>query len=146
MMPRYELRTAPIGPAQARRVIDIIPRCFPEIEVIERRYDDTNQLDVWICRAPSIGHLERWASASALPLATPGHSEPSNGRARGAPQAGDRASTGSEFVDGVATVTSVTARRDNNRSGRATACSGDTTAKPGGPPDGGPEPKESLWH
>ena len=69
-MPRYELRVPPIAPADVGRAIDTIPRRFPEIEVIERRYDDTNQVDVWICRAPSVSHLERWASASALPLAT----------------------------------------------------------------------------
>ncbi len=67
-MPRYLLdvqRTAPVdrgGSASARWR-------FPEIAV-EHRYVTHDRIgrELWVCRAPSAAHVERWAEAAPLEL------------------------------------------------------------------------------
>jgi hypothetical protein len=39
---------------------------FPEVEVVgQYRCDDTGD-ELWICRAPSIAHVERWVAETAV--------------------------------------------------------------------------------
>jgi hypothetical protein len=67
-MPRYLLdmeRTATPDPGATA----VISRRFPEIAV-EHRYTahDLVGRELWVCRAPSAAHLERWAEASPFEL------------------------------------------------------------------------------
>ena len=68
-MPRYEVRLTVASVTERSRAVDVLARRFPEIDVIEQHrgrmpLDD----EVWICRAPSVTHIERWATESELPF------------------------------------------------------------------------------
>jgi hypothetical protein len=66
-MPRYRLRTSSITGSARQRAVEIAARRFPEIEIEEPGADDDR--DDWVCRAPSIDHIRRWARAAELELA-----------------------------------------------------------------------------
>ena len=67
-MPRYLLdmeQTASRDPGGGA----LIRRRFPEIAV-EHRYlaHDLVGREMWVCRAPSVAHIERWAEAALFQL------------------------------------------------------------------------------
>ena len=65
-MPRYEVRLTVASVTERSRAVDVLARRFPEIDVIEQHRDGVAREEVWICRAPSATHVERWATESAL--------------------------------------------------------------------------------
>ena len=76
-MPRYLLETGGVGDAQLDSAVRLAARRFPEI-VIEQpptRSAGPDDRACWVCRAPTAFHLERWADAAHLPLATVSHAD-----------------------------------------------------------------------
>jgi hypothetical protein len=65
-MPRYEVRITIPWVTDRSRAVDVLARRFPEIDVIEQHQDRVAREEVWICRAPSATHVERWATESDL--------------------------------------------------------------------------------
>ena len=39
---------------------------FPEIEIVGRYVSEQHEDELWICRAPSVAHLERWVAEEPL--------------------------------------------------------------------------------
>jgi hypothetical protein len=39
---------------------------FPEIEIVGRYLSEQHEDELWICRAPSVAHLERWVAEEPL--------------------------------------------------------------------------------
>lgn len=70
VMPRYLFETPLLDDTARERAGRVAAERFPEME-IEHTYvterDDVSR-EVWVCRAPSASHVERWAAATQLPL------------------------------------------------------------------------------
>jgi hypothetical protein len=69
-MPRYLLETAVVGTPTVDAVLKLVAHRFPEIAV-EVRYtahDHVDAREFWVCRAPSVAHLDRWTAAADLPV------------------------------------------------------------------------------
>jgi hypothetical protein len=69
-MPRYLLETRPTTASDRDRALRLAALRFPEVAV-EHAYAARAQhdsRDVWVCRAPSQAHLQRWADAACLAL------------------------------------------------------------------------------
>ncbi|MPY93055.1 MAG: hypothetical protein GEV08_08315 [Acidimicrobiia bacterium] len=68
-MPQFLFETGPTGGPHLDDAGGLAARRFPEV-VVEHRYavHDDGRRDVWVCRAPSKAHIERWAAAARLEL------------------------------------------------------------------------------
>lgn len=69
-MPRFLVETTAAPPAGDGAAARLSAARFPELE-IEHRYaarDAAGGRWVWVCRAPSEGHVTRWATALGLPV------------------------------------------------------------------------------
>ena len=67
-MPRYLVETETAGTLQLTRATRLAAQRFPEIAVEHHytAYDEASTRDLWVCRAPSRTHLERWADAARI--------------------------------------------------------------------------------
>ena len=68
-MSLYLFETGPTSDSEVERALALVSHRFPEISV-ERLY--TSHADrgtaVWVCRAPNVAHMQRWAEAGRLRL------------------------------------------------------------------------------
>jgi hypothetical protein len=74
-MPRYLVETDLVDATQLDGAEGLAERRFPELSV-ERRYsthDGTGVRVIWVCRAPSEAHVDRWAAALRLPAPSVRH-------------------------------------------------------------------------
>lgn len=65
MMPRFDLALARIDAPSRQRAIALLPRRYPEIELLEQR-DEGEHSELWICRAPARSHIERWCDEASI--------------------------------------------------------------------------------
>jgi hypothetical protein len=65
-MPRYLLETEVIATVQIADAVRLAAQRFPEIAVEGLSTDDSGTRTVWVCRAPSRTHVDRWAEAADL--------------------------------------------------------------------------------
>jgi hypothetical protein len=69
-VPRYLVESPPFSPVERERLLALAAHRYPEVAV-EHCFaggDDPGIGDVWVCRATSPVHLERWARAGGLAL------------------------------------------------------------------------------
>jgi hypothetical protein len=68
-MSLYLFETGPTGDSEVEQALALVSRRFPEI-VVERLYTSHSGCgaDVWVCRAPNVAHMQRWAEAGRLRL------------------------------------------------------------------------------
>jgi hypothetical protein len=64
-MPRFLLDAA--APESAlHRLRDLAAHRFPEVALEQHFTDHAGTTDMWVCRAPSCTHVQRWADAAGL--------------------------------------------------------------------------------
>ncbi len=76
-MPRYLVETRPTTASDRDRALRLAAVRFPEVAV-EHGYAaraEHDSRDVWVCRAPSKAHIQRWAAAARLALGAVRHIE-----------------------------------------------------------------------
>lgn len=67
-MPLYLIDVGP-APADAQDdAVRLAAKRFPEIAIEQRYFEHDGVRDLWVCRAPSAIHLERWTAAVGLPV------------------------------------------------------------------------------
>jgi hypothetical protein len=69
-MPRYLIESGSQPRAHVGEAIELAAQRFPEIAV-EQCYAERDASDArlfWVCRAPSVAHIDRWAVAAQLRL------------------------------------------------------------------------------
>ena len=68
-MALYLLETEPTSDSEVERALALVSCRFPEI-VVERLYTAHSGRGavVWVCRAPNVAHMQRWAEAGRLRL------------------------------------------------------------------------------
>lgn len=69
-MPRYMFETPLTDDDAGDRAARLAAQRFPEV-ALEHRYavhDDGSHREVWVCRAPSVAHVRRWAGAAGVTL------------------------------------------------------------------------------
>jgi hypothetical protein len=63
-MPEFELSVTPCdGDAAA---FDRLGPRYPEIDVVGRYRSTDTAVELWLCRAPSVAHVERWVDETDL--------------------------------------------------------------------------------
>lgn len=69
-MPRFVFETDVVSGAQLDAAMRLSQRRFPEIaiETLCGAREDGNDRVRWICRAPSLSHVDRWTALSGLPV------------------------------------------------------------------------------
>jgi hypothetical protein len=66
-MPRYFFRTLPLSESVRRRAAELAARRFPEVDVVDCGSDNgCGDVLRWVCRAPNVDHVRRWAAAAEL--------------------------------------------------------------------------------
>lgn len=65
-MPDYELSVPHDDRRSMEHVHAHLAKRFPEIEVVGRYVSEQHGDELWICRAPSVAHVERWIADEAL--------------------------------------------------------------------------------
>ena len=67
-MPDFELTltTADVPDDVGKGAITALATRYPEVDVVGRYRSDATDHELWICRAPSVAHVERWVGESAL--------------------------------------------------------------------------------
>ena len=68
-MPRFLLETDAVATPQIDAAVRLAAERFPEIAVEDLATDDNGTTSLWVCRAPSKTHVDRWASAAHLAAA-----------------------------------------------------------------------------
>jgi hypothetical protein len=64
-MPRFEVRVSTLPAGRTEQAIGLLVRRYPEIDLVDRRPDDTGG-EVWRCEAPAAAHLHRWLAETGL--------------------------------------------------------------------------------
>jgi hypothetical protein len=63
-MPEFEMSLTPSD--RAGDALDRLGTRFPEIDVVGRYRSIDAADELWVCRAPSVTHVERWAAEAEL--------------------------------------------------------------------------------
>jgi hypothetical protein len=69
-VPRYLLEMTPTTDPERLRARQVAARRFPEVAIEHglATRDCGRPRELWVCRAPSPGHLRRWADACGIAL------------------------------------------------------------------------------
>ena len=65
-MPDFEVSVSNDVGRSMEHVTATLARRYPEIQIVGRYLDERHADELWICRAPSVAHVERWATEQAL--------------------------------------------------------------------------------
>ena len=65
-MPEFELSVSNDDGRSMEHVTATLARRFPEIHVVGRYRGEQQADELWLCRAPSVAHVERWVAEEAL--------------------------------------------------------------------------------
>lgn len=67
-MPRFVFETDVVSGAQLDAAMRLSQRRFPEIAIEMLCASSDRERVRWVCRAPSLTHVDRWAALSGLPV------------------------------------------------------------------------------